>query len=360
MAIDKSNRIFYYDIVRAFAIFCIISCHVFAAYVVKIEIFGTRFWYYSLFLNSLRDIGVPFFVMLSGILLINKKETFITFAKKRISRVVFPYLFWGFIFILCALLFKNYGCDLFYFSNINELIFNVFSINPIGNAVFLWFVPMIIIVYLIIFLINKINVYFPITLKISLILSILVIILLNFNLISFSHPYDYIFYSVFAIIGYFLVNIDFSKNVINSKYLGIIFAIIFLISYILEVSINASMSLSLNQFNSISQFSWINLISIISLFLCIRYISEAYKINNYDANRFSKIIFSISICSYGIYLSHIIVKHILLNFILCNIKNYVSVSIYSTFTLIFTFLCSWILILILNKIPYLRNISGAS
>ena len=310
MGINKNNRIFYYDVIRVFAIFCVISCHIFSGYANNITIFGTNFWNYSLFLYSLGDIGVPLFVILSGALLINKKETIITFAKKRMNRVIFPYLFWGFIFIFCALIFKEYGSALVNFSNIKDLIFAVFAVQPRGAAIFFWFVPMIIVVYAVIFLINVLSESFRSALRFSLLISILVIILLNFNIIPYIHPYNYILYSIFAIMGYYLANFDFLDNKISSRYLCIIFAIIFLISYILEISINASISISIHQLYDISKFSWINLISIISLFLSIRYLLESYEIYHFDenniakgiANKISKIVFSISIFSYGIYL----------------------------------------------------------
>lgn len=368
MGVVKNNRIFYYDVIRVIAIFCVISCHVFSGYAKNITIFGTNFWHFSLFFYSLADIGVPLFVILSGALLINKKESIITFAKKRIARVIFPYLFWGVLFIICALIFKEYGHVLLNFSNVQDLIFSVFSIQPRGSAVFFWFVPMILLVYGVIFAINSLSEYFEPALKVSLLISILVIILLNFNIIPYIHPYNYIFYSIFAIMGYYLANFDFLDNKISSRHLCIIFALIFFISYILEISINASISLSLHQAYGVSKFSWINLASIISLFLSIRYLLESYEIYNYGAkniahgvaNKISKIVFSISACSYGIYLSHIIVVNLLLNFILCLLKSHVSVSFYSTLTLILTFICSWMLIFILDKIPYLRNIIGTS
>lgn len=352
----KNNRIFYFDIIRAFAIFCIIACHVFDSYVVNVNIFGTNFWYYALFLNSLRDLGVPLFVILSGCLLLNKKETFISFTKKRVSRVIIPCLFWVFIFISCSLIFRHFGFDLFPFSNLADLIGGVFHLK--ATAYYFWFVPMILSVYVVIFLINKFNEHYKNTLKISLLLSVLIIILLNFNIIQVTKPNFYkLFFSVFAVIGYYLANFDF-KGKINSKYLYIIFALIFIISYCYEVSINASISLASNHFGCVSQYSWINLVSVISLFFFIKYFSQTYEINDYKSNS-SRIIYSISICSYGIYLSHIIVKCILSNVILILIKYYVSISIYSTLLLILTVICSWLLILILNKIPYIKKVSGA-
>lgn len=356
MEIHK-NRIFYLDILRAFAIFSVLACHCFDNYVVNVDIFGTALWYYSLFLNSLRDLGVPLFVLLSGCLLLNKKEDIITFVKKRVSRVAIPCLFWAFLFIACALIFKQFGFSLYPFTDLNNLIYGVFHLK--NTASYFWFVPMIFSVYVVIFVINKLNERYKHTLKISLIISILIFILINLNMIQFAKPYyKYIFYSIFAVIGYYLANFDF-KNKINLQSIDILFAAIFIVSYIFEVYINATLSLSLNHYSCVSQFSFINLISLISLFLFIRYFSQRRDMNG-NENAISKIVFSISICSYGIYLSHIIIKCFLNNVIFTHIENYISLSVYSTLILLSTLICSWLLILILSKIHYINKISGAN
>lgn len=88
---NAKKRIFYYDFLRCFAILSVIACHVFAIPVVRISNFGSGLWYYSLFLNTLRDIAVPMFVLISGALLLDKKETLAKFTKKRINRVIIPY-----------------------------------------------------------------------------------------------------------------------------------------------------------------------------------------------------------------------------------------------------------------------------
>lgn len=353
------NRIFYYDIVRAFAILCIISCHVFADYVTKTAIFSTKFWYYALFLNSLRDIGVPLFVILSGSLLLDKYEPLKTFAKKRITRVLVPYLFWGTIFILAfAFVFNN---------NLNDLIFNVFSLTPEGIANFFWFVPMIFITYVVIFIINVLNHHNKNTMKITLIISLIALVLMNFNVLHYQKPLIDLYYSIFAVFGYFLVNVDFSKNRFidaSPEKLFIIFLVLSLLFYILEVYLNSRTCISLNKFKARSQFDFLNVITTISIFLFFRYFSECSgKINEFytriKGNTVGKAIFSISICSYGIYLTHILIRELLLKFVLTPIKPFMGISIFSTLTLILTVICSWLLILALSKVPILDKLSGS-
>ena len=348
----ESNRIFYYDIVRAFAIFSIVSCHVFAVYVTNTSIFGTKFWYCSLFLNSLRSLGLPLFVILSGCLLLNRTESLTTFAKKRVSRVIIPYLFWIFIFFISAIIFSHYGFKFIPFSNLNDLIINIFNFK--GSAYHFWFVPMIICVYAAIILVNKLNGYYRHTLKISLLVSAFTLILCNFNIIPSN---NWINFAVYAFIGYYLATFDFKRGKLSSKSLFIIFAAVFIVSFISEVLLNASMSLALNRFACVSPFSLINVISVISLFLFIRYLSQAYDIGSYKST-IGKTVYSISVCSYGIYLCHVLLKFIVLNVVLIHVK-YLQASVYSILTLILTFVSSWMLIVILSKIPYINKLSGA-
>lgn len=353
----KKERIFYYDLLRAFAIFCILACHIFAQYVIKTDIFATKFWYYALFLNCLRDIGVPLFVALSGSLLLDRKETLIKFAKKRLTRVVIPYLFWGIIFILVFSFIFNEG-------SIMDIASNVFSISPKGTANFFWFVPMILITYALIFIINKLNEYNGIALKICLILSLIGIILINLKYLPMTKPIYYLYYSIFAIIGYYLSNVDLSGNKyfkLSDKKLMIIFLVFSILLYAVQVLTNANMCLELHKFKTISQFHLLNIIVVCCIFLFFRYFqANGGKIYSFVKKEpVLKIIYSISICSYGIYLCHIVIRDLLLNFVLSPLKNSMGITLFSTITLILTFLTSWLLIVILSRIPVLDMLSGS-
>ena len=79
-----SKRIFYYDVLRALAIIGIVFCHVSVC----------PNLYISVFFDCFRDFSIPIFVMLSGALLLGKKDTLIKFFKKRLSRLFIPFLFW--------------------------------------------------------------------------------------------------------------------------------------------------------------------------------------------------------------------------------------------------------------------------
>ena len=94
----KPKRIFYYDVLRALAIIGIVFCHVSVSYVSR-DINSPNL-YISVFFDCFRDFSIPIFVMLSGALLIGKKDTLIKFFKKRLSRLFIPFLFWVLVYII--------------------------------------------------------------------------------------------------------------------------------------------------------------------------------------------------------------------------------------------------------------------
>lgn len=353
------KRIFYYDMIRAFAIFCIVACHTFASFASSTSLFGSGFWYYSVFLNMLRNLGVPLFIVLSGCLLIGRKDTLVTFAKKRLNRVLVPYIFWGIIFILFAIFLKHIGQNYFNYGSIGNLVFSVFNITPTGKTVFFWFVPMILVTYVIIFIINKLNEKYENTLKITLIISIILILLINIGLLPTSKPVNYLFYFTFAVMGYYLSRCDLQNNrFVNLSYnkLLVLFLIITIIFYTAEILLLTSHSISTKDYGSISQFNILNVIAVLSTFLTFRCFSESGGlINKLEPSKLGKAIYSLSVCSYGIYLSHMIVKYgfyVLLE----PIKS--QKFIYTSLTLVLTLGCAWLLIWIMSKIPGLKRVCG--
>jgi surface polysaccharide O-acyltransferase-like enzyme len=89
------------DIVRLIGALAVVSIHVTDALVMLPNHFGGLSWWWADFLNSISRIAVPFFIMLSGYLFLNpeKKIDKISFYKKRVLRVVLPFIFWFFFYL---------------------------------------------------------------------------------------------------------------------------------------------------------------------------------------------------------------------------------------------------------------------
>ena len=89
-----SERIIYYDFLRAFAIIAIVVCHIGGLYLTNFGVVNTLENNFAYFLNSFAHFGVPLFIMISGALLLNKDRSFKVFFSKRALRLFPPLIFW--------------------------------------------------------------------------------------------------------------------------------------------------------------------------------------------------------------------------------------------------------------------------
>ncbi|MQS52323.1 acyltransferase [Companilactobacillus mishanensis] len=92
---EKQGRIFYLDFIRVLAIFLVIFIHV-SAIDTTLHIGSTQ-WQITRILNYLAHVSVPMFFMISGALLLSNPRTeSISYTwKKRIPRVVIPFVAWS-------------------------------------------------------------------------------------------------------------------------------------------------------------------------------------------------------------------------------------------------------------------------
>ena len=144
---NGSKRIFYFDALRAMAIVGIVFCHSSISFVLG-NIDSPDFFMVAFF-DCFRDFSIPIFVMLSGALLIGKKDSFKDFFKKRLSRIFIPFAFWVLIYIIYSSIFVTHG---FRVDNAVDIFFG--TSGTLGVA--FWFIWMIVIAYFGIFIINKI------------------------------------------------------------------------------------------------------------------------------------------------------------------------------------------------------------
>ena len=92
-----NRRIFYLDVLRVIACFCVVMIHASADYVKK-DFGSANFWYANV-LDSISRIGVPLFVMISGSLLLDENYHF-TSKKliKHIAKMVIFFVSWSLIY----------------------------------------------------------------------------------------------------------------------------------------------------------------------------------------------------------------------------------------------------------------------
>jgi len=341
----NKNKLLWPDIIRIISVFLVIVIHASATEVLSWKQVKTPDWIIGNIYDSLARISVPLFIMLSGSLLIHKKDNLKTFFKKRVKRILLPWMFWGTI-----LLFVNNFAQLSNLLTGKVLNFNDFKILLMENFLSgFWFMPMIVGIYLTTPIIKKFAVnatkkelkYF---LSIWFVLASLLPTAHNlFNLnISFIIP-NWFAYLGYFVGGYCIVH----RSKISENHLWQS-KLIFITSLIFTIFGTYFLSAKNNQFvGYLYEYLSVNvlLMSFSSFILLFNYF-EKIKLNN----KTTSYIHLISKYSFGILLSHIVLIKYL------NLPPYPLLTI--PLSTLIIFFISFSLISILKKVSFLKYIVG--
>jgi surface polysaccharide O-acyltransferase-like enzyme len=140
------------DNLRVLATLSVIVIHVASS---PVSLFGqvdSSLWWTANVMDGFLRFCVPVFVMLSGVLLLTKEYPLAVFLKKRLTRILWPFLFWSAVYITFAWFFKgikHQGLDA------SQVMQWVFSLLQKGAAYHLWYIYMILGLYLFIPIIGK-------------------------------------------------------------------------------------------------------------------------------------------------------------------------------------------------------------
>ncbi len=144
---NRNNSI---DTLRTIATFLVILVHISGGYVFNSKdnlTLDSSFWFANI-VDSLSRICVPLFVLISGMFLLGRNETFKESYQKRSIRIVIPLVFWSVIYVL-------YRIAIMYFiENTIDLKLLVSSIIINGPFYHMWYLLMIVSIYLITPIIN--------------------------------------------------------------------------------------------------------------------------------------------------------------------------------------------------------------
>ncbi len=214
------------DFVRWIATIAVITIHVAAPYIYQYGSIPMLNWNFYNFIDSLTRFAVPFFVMLSGALLLNRKDSLKDFLLKRFSRVLIPFLFWTIVY------------SIYHFYKVNSnfsfeyIPFFVQSLKE-GASYHFWYIYMLIGLYL---AIPVLRVYVQnaetILIKYFLLLW-LFFLLFSFFEIAINKDFSwtiYIGYIGYLILGYFIA---FRLENINSYYVMSVFLVALLFTFLM-------------------------------------------------------------------------------------------------------------------------------
>ena len=340
----SSKRIFYLDQLRVLAMIGVIFIHVSAQFLSNSDP-GTYSFFMSSFFNVFgQSFAVPLFVMISGALLLGRQYKIIDFFKKRLSRIIVPFIFWAILTIILTVSLFNINFSLQYARNIFLGVSGTLGVH-------FWFIWMLIGLYLFIPIINSfINEYKLKGVEYFLIIWIITIILKTLQILPFYKLELSYFtgYLGFLVLGYYLKNKEIKTN---KKILTILTTLGFITMLTISIYPITIGEISLGK----SPFT--QLISCTTIFILFKTFNEKpNKISKLLKNTIiGKITLSLSTCSYGIYLSHLLILNIIMSIHFNpQAEPLTGILLLTTTTLI----TSWITTLTLSKIPHIKKLSG--
>lgn len=301
---------------------------------------NSSWWVANIFDSSMR-FCVPAFLMITGVLLLDREIHLKYFLSKRFMRILLPFLFWNSAYIL-----YNYITG---YIPVNLYMIKWVGIKFLHGASFhLWYIYLILGIYLFIPVINKwISSSTLKELQYFLIIWVITL-LINLPVIkTYAPSVELIYFSGYlgyVILGYYLYRLSIDISILRAF-------LVFLSGVLLTAVGTYYFTLKTGKFNT-SIYSYLTpnvALASIGMFMMLK--------NSRIENRFLKRVFYyLSKHSLGIYLTHILIfKLILITGINWEIYG-IGIAIVIQFILCISL--SYALIFLLRKIPYGKYISG--
>lgn len=348
--IVETERKNWIDQIRAFATIGVIFLHVSAPLIYKFGSIPMQWWWSANIYNTIVRNSVPLFFMISGALLLTKEIEIPVFLKKRLLRVVYPFLFWASIHIIVNL------TSLFQINkdqSLQQVLYAIFINLKSGISFHYWYVYVVIGIYFALPILGKwirnsskkeIQ-YFLMIWLICLLLSQTAVA--NFR--YFNQMTTFFNSSIgYLILGYYLVVFPIKKS--DSRFLATLLMLIF-VSLLITCVGTYYLSVKAGKTDLLlySNYTIFNL----TISVCLFILFMNYSIRN----KFTVLVFSwISKYSYGIYLSHILVLSFLSFIHIDGMLIHPVLGILITCLLCISI--SGSIVYVINKIPFGKYISG--
>lgn len=147
----KPETIPWINNLRVIALYAVIILHSTAPLMMQYGKVPLSDWLMADFLNALVRFAVPVFVMVTGALLLNRDYAINDFLKRRLARVVWPFLFWSLVYIG----YSWYNGEIVFTIDIWLNIRQILHLLKYGSSYHLWYVYMLIGLYFFIPVISK-------------------------------------------------------------------------------------------------------------------------------------------------------------------------------------------------------------
>ena len=349
---NPPKNIQYFDTLRVMATIAVILIHV-SSPLMKMN-FGrnTEFWLIGVILNNLVRFAIPLFLVLSGATLLTKQYNVIDFYKKRMSRVLVPFLFWLPAYWVFRWFMLREWERPHSFDAIVSWGSNLFMKE--GVSVHLWFVYMILLLYLFIPAISKI---LKIASRKSIVIFIALWLVLNylqsvhaFSIDSFplllKKIYGYMLYTGYLVLGYFLKTLHSEYKFTRTSAF---------ILYTTTVVITSFLTYYLSFQSGKQTLTAMGTFTITTFFqvIAVYYMVEGLEFKN---KFISHIIQTLSNYSFGIYLVHVMVISLFFRVGIFWTMAYPLISV--PIVVLLTLITSFVVIYLLRKIPFFTKFAG--
>lgn len=347
-AAQNPSRYLWADFVRNVGILLVILGHVSGSVLQRMDKIPLADWMAGNIYNVIARACVPLLFMVSGALLLPRQETLRDFYTKRFKRVVFPFLFWSALYLL----WKSAGYQNYTF--INALKTMLISIVVAPAEYHLWFMYELFGVYMLTPIIRK-----AVDHQRESVLWYFVAIWFIFGpvkrLIQSFVPYDIIFDLGYltGYIGYFILGYLLSRLRITRVWVWMSL-VVYLVSSVFTGYITYYYFQNQPAMTEYYQYLLgINIVFLsVSAFMLLKAAGEA--IFTTRKPWLEKKVVGLTSASFGMYLVHVFV----LNYVRANIISPINSPSSLNIPLVtgIVFLVSWVIIVILQKIPILRSL----
>lgn len=328
------ERYLWADVIRILAIFLVVATHV--SFLPKEFSPGNLYLYIYV---AVTRTCIPLFVMLSGALLLTKEEPVKIFIKKRVGRIILPWLFWTVLYFFIQ-------------HDVHSLSsFPAFIKAFISTFESFWFLPMVVGLY---FITPPLRIFLK-AVPLQYVTYIVVLWFFAVSLLPYIHnsqafPLNVdngllrqvINFAGYYLLGFILVQI---KNILSIRIslMTILFGIVL------------SGIVLLQHYNSSTILEWISYISPSIVLLSLGIMSSFMHLpQDLRFSKLSKSIANLSRASFGIYLAHILVFVFILKFVTVQLNTFLDELIWA----ILLFTVSFFVIFIMQKIPIIKKFAG--
>lgn len=341
------KRIQYMDNLRAIAIVGVLLLHAATPYVVLYGKIDADDWQTGIIYNALSRWCVPIFLMISGALLLGRKEEPLKdFFKKRANKILLPFIVWSLVYYAWATYMWNPGYSA------KEFLILFFNNNVYYH---LWYFYALIGIYLLAPIFN-VFVNYASRQMIGYVVGLWILFYGGFRYYSYLFSNDFtLFFPLSEYIGFFLLGYYLAKFEVAKKWRMFIYGIGAIGAVETIVRTNALTEVQ-GQFTSYAfSYSSPNVIAMsIALFVFLKYwVNKKTESGNYQTN---PIIQLIGQTSFGIYLVHAMVLDKVRPLFFEGSELFMKPLVAIPLQILIVLVISIIIVRIFQKIPWLRKV----